>query len=88
MDISPYYLLVGVGAGFVFITLLQDLRLALRSLLMVGKVAIIAFLVLLIVWTLGLWRPTGSAAVLTSALRQLWQPMQRSVLEWVRSALR
>jgi hypothetical protein len=88
MEISPYYLLVGVGAGFVFVTLLQNLRLALQSLLMVGKVAIIAFLVLLIVWTLGLWRPTGSAAVLVSALRQLWQPMQRAVLEWIPVSLR
>jgi hypothetical protein len=87
MDISPYYLLVGVGAGFVFVTLLQNLRLALQSLLMVGKVAIVACLAFLFVWTLGLWRPNGAVAVLISGLRHLWQPLQRSVLEWIPRAL-
>jgi hypothetical protein len=82
MNISPYYILLGVGIGLVAIFVLRNLSLALRLAVALGKVAGIAFLVLLAGSVLGLWRLPRPLAVFLFGLRRLWQPVQRTVLSW------
>ena len=87
MGISPYYLLIGVGAGFVIVFFLRNFRLALQIMLTLAIVVGIAFLVLLIGWAVGLWRLPQPVADLFFRVRRLWRPLQGSILEWFRSLL-
>jgi hypothetical protein len=88
MGISPYYVLIGVAVGVVVVLLLRNLRLALQFLFMLGKLVGIALLIVLIGWAVGLWTLPGPVDGLFSGLQQLWKPLQRSVLDWIRRALR
>jgi disulfide bond formation protein DsbB len=85
MSISPYYLLLGVGVGFVVVLFLRNLRLALQIMGTLAIVVGIAFLVLIIGWAVGLWRLPRPVAGLFFGVRRLWQPLQRSILERFRS---
>jgi hypothetical protein len=85
MDFSPYYILIGVAVGFLVVLFLQNLRLALEYLVIVGKVALILFLILLIGWIVGWWPLPRPLAILVLGLRRLWEPFQRDLLEWFRS---
>jgi hypothetical protein len=88
MRISPYFLLLGVGVGLLFVLLLRNLRLALQLLLVLGKAVLLALLVLVIGWAVGLWRLPRPIAEFFFGMRRLWQPLQRSVLDWIRRMLR
>jgi hypothetical protein len=88
MGISPYYVLLGVGVGFFIVLLLRNLRLALQFLLMLGKAVAIALLIVLIGGAMGLWRLPHPVTGLFFGIRRLWEPLEQSVLEWIRRALR
>jgi hypothetical protein len=83
MSISPYYLLIGLGVGFLFVLLLRNLRLFLQFLLTLAKALLVAFLILLIGWVVGLWRLPQPIAWLFSEIREFWRPLQRAVMEWI-----
>ncbi|MGD8969180.1 MAG: hypothetical protein PVI07_16870 [Anaerolineae bacterium] len=87
MRISPYYLLLGAGIGLFLVLLLRNLRLALQLLLVLGKAVLLALLVLVIGWAVGLWRLPNPVTAFFLGVRRLWQPLQRSVLEWIRRTL-
>jgi hypothetical protein len=55
---------------------------------MVGKVAVILFLLMLLGWLAGWWELPRPMAGLIFGLRQLWLPFQRNLLEWFRELLR
>jgi hypothetical protein len=85
MEFSPYYILIGVAVGFVVVLALQNLRLALEYLLMVGKGAIILLLVLLFGRLVGWWELPRPLATFIFGLRRLWEPFQADLLAWFRS---
>jgi hypothetical protein len=88
MDFLPYYVLAGVAVGFLVVLVLQNLKLALEYLLMVGRVVIVLFLLMLLGWLFGWWELPRPMAVLIYGLRRLWEPFQRDLLEWFRSLFR
>ncbi len=88
MDVLPYYILIGVGVGFIVILFLQNFRMAVEYLLTVGKVALVLFLILLLGWLVGLWDLPRPVALLLFGLRRLWRPFQLDLLRWIRGHLR
>jgi hypothetical protein len=88
MDILPAYVLIGVGVGFLVILTLQNLRLALEFLAMVGKVAVILLLLTLLGWVVGLWELPRPLSILILGLRRLWRPFQERILDWIYAHLR
>jgi hypothetical protein len=82
MSFSPYYVLVGIGVGLMVILFLQNLRLALQILLMVGRVVLVVLLIVLVGWLFGLWALPRPVAAFLFGLRRFWEPFQASFLEW------
>lgn len=88
MSASLYYVLLAVAVGIVIVFFVRYLRLALRLVLTLGKLAVAALLVLLVGWALGLWNLPRPLVTLFFGMRRLWQPFQVSLLEWIHSLLR
>jgi len=87
MDFLPYYVLLGVAIGFIIVLVVQNLRLALEYLVMVGRVAIVVSLLMLLGGLLGWWDLPRPLASLVYGLRRLWEPFQVDLMEWIRSQL-
>lgn len=83
MEILPYYVVLGVGAGFVVVLFVQNLRLAFHFLITLGKAAVVLLLVLLAGSFLGLWQLPRMLAVAPLGLRRLWEPVQADLLGWI-----
>jgi hypothetical protein len=83
MDFLPYYVLAGIGVGFVVVLLLENFRLALQFLVIVGKVAVILFLLTMVGWAVGWWEMPPAVLKRVFGLRRLWQPFQQSILQWI-----
>lgn len=88
MAFSPYYLLVGLGAGVVLVFVLRRLGLFVRLALALAKLGGIVFLIILAGWVVGLWRLPRPLAAFFSGVPEPWTPAQRSVGEWLNSLLR
>jgi hypothetical protein len=87
MDFLPYYVLAGIAVGFVVVLVLENLRLALQYLVIVGKVFVILFLVTLVGWAVGWWEMPPMIVRRFFGLRRLWEPFQENVLQWIGSHL-
>lgn len=83
MEILPYYVALGVGAGFVVVLFVQNLRLAFHFLITFGKAAVVLLLIMMVGSFLGLWQLPRTLAVVPLGLRRLWQPLQSDLLSWV-----
>lgn len=88
MDFWPHYVLIGVGIVCAMALLLYSVRLALRFLMILGKAAIVFFLLLLLGWIVGLWGLPRPVAMLLSGLDRLLRPFFETVLEYIRGQLR
>lgn len=88
MEFLPYYLLIGVAVGFLVMLFFRQLRLVLRVFWFVGKVATIAFLILLLGWIVGFWQLPRPLAILFYGLGQLWEPFHEALMEWLRGRFR
>ena len=88
MGILPYYVLFGFGVGLVIILFIQNIRLALRLLLTLGKVAIVLVVIALAGALLGVWELPREAGVVSLRIERIWEPLQRLVLRWFRGLFR
>lgn len=88
MSFWPHYVLIGVGIVFAMVLLLSSVRLALRLLVILGKAAVILFLLLLLGWIVGLWQLPRPVALLLSSVSRLLRPFLETLLQYVRDQLR
>jgi len=84
MEILPYYVVLGVGAGFVVVLFVQNLRLAFHFLITLGKAAVVLLLIMLVGSFLGFWELPATLAVVPLGFRRLWQPTQVALLGWMK----
>ncbi len=87
MEILPYYVVLGVGAGFVVVIFVQNLRLAFHFLITLGKAAVVLLLVMLVGSLVGFWELPRGLTVVGLGLRRLWEPVQVDLLGWIRGLL-
>jgi hypothetical protein len=87
MDVLPYYVAVGVGAGFLVVLFLQNLRLALEYLLMLGKVAVVLTVLMLLGAVVGFWDMPQPMVIVGKGLAQIWRPFQSNLHEMIRGLL-
>ena len=84
MEILPYYVVLGVGAGFVVVLFVQNLRLAFHFLITLGKASVVLLLMMLVGSFLGFWELPRGLAVVPLGLRRLWEPVQVDLSGWIR----
>lgn len=84
----PYYVLFGIGVGFVVILYIYDLRLAMEYVLTLGRVLVILFFLLLVGGIVGWWRLPGPLGGAVFRVHRLWEPFQQDLLEWISNLLR
>ena len=87
MIISPYHVLLGVGAGLGTVLFLHNLSLALRILLTLGRMVAVGLCLLLVGSALGLCRLPRAVTGSFYWISRLWRPLQHSVVGLINTAL-
>lgn len=80
MIVSPFHVLIGVGAGLGTVFFLHNLSLALQVALTLGRMVAVALCVLLIGSAFGLWPLPRAFVGLFFWARRLWQPLLNFIL--------
>ena len=87
MSISPYHVLLGVGAGLGAVLFLHNMGMALRIILYLVRVVVVALCLLLVGSALGMWPLPRAMTGCFYWISRWWRPLQHSVVELINIAL-
>lgn len=87
MSISPFHVLLGVGAGLGTVLFLDNLNTALRIILYLGRMVVVALCLLLVGTALGVWPLPRGVTGCFYWIGRWWHPLQYSVVELINTAL-
>ena len=87
MSISPFHVLLGVGAGLGAVLFIDNLSMAVRIILYLGRMVVVALCLLLVGSALGMWPLPRAVAGCFYWIGRWWGPVQYSLVELINTAL-
>ena len=87
MSISPFHVLLGVGAGLGTVLFIDNLSMAVRIILYLGRMVVVALCLLLVGSALGMWPLPRAMVGCFYWIGRWWRPVQYSLVELINTAL-
>jgi len=87
MSIAPFHVLLGVGAGLGTVLFLHNLSMAVKIILYLCRMVVVALCLLLVGSALGMWPLPRAMTGCFYWIGRWWRPLQHSLVELINTAL-